>query len=213
VEFPRGFAIARTEITNAQYEAFRPDHERDSRSSGDRDPVVNVSWDDAKAYCAWLAEKSGRPVRLPSESEWEAACRAGGSGEYTFGDDEAGLAEYAWYGGNWSSGAHEVATKKANAWGIHDLHGNVWEWCEDLYHDSYVVMGPVVQPDGKTMQEVVSRAPTDGIAWLHEGGSSGRVYRGGHRGNLPRRCRSAIRGWSDPGYRRDYLGFRPAMGD
>ena len=213
VEFPRGFAIARTEITNAQYEAFDPDHQRSESSKGDRDPVVNVSFDDAKAYCAWLAEKSGRPVRLPSESEWECACRAGGAGEYAFGDDAADLGEYAWYGENSDGRAHQVATKKANAWGIHDLHGNVWEWCEDLWHDSYVVTGPVVQPDGKTMDEVLSRPPPDGTAWLYDEGSSDRVFRGGGWNGDPVSCRSAIRNWYVPGYRWWNLGFRPAMGD
>jgi len=91
IEFARGFWIAETEVTNSQFERFDPEHERSEFSPGDAHPVVNVSWDDAKKYCAWLAEKSGLPVRLPSESEWEAACRAGSSTDSTLSVFRAGL--------------------------------------------------------------------------------------------------------------------------
>ena len=100
VEFRDGFWIARTEITNAQYERFRKEHERPRYSEGDDDPVVDVSWEDARAYCAWLAEKSGLSVRLPSEAEWECGCRAGSRSEFCFGEDEERLSVYAWCGGD-----------------------------------------------------------------------------------------------------------------
>jgi len=192
VEFRRGFWIATTGITNAQYGRFQEKHERSEYAKGDDTPVVKVSWEDAKSYCAWLAAKAGRPVRLPSESEWECACRAGSDREFTYGDDEEGLSEYAWFGDVWSSGARAVATKRPNRWGLHDLHGNVWEWCEDTWHDSY------------------EDAPTDGSPWVDEG-SPFRVRRGGGFVLPAERCRSAYRFWLQPQFRLRLLGFRPAF--
>jgi formylglycine-generating enzyme required for sulfatase activity len=197
VEFRRGFLIAETEVTNAQYEAFDPKHERSGYSSGDNDPVVGVSFEDAKKYCAWLSEKSGKAIRLPSESEWECACRAGSSREFCFGDDEKRLGEYAWYNANSKSKAHEVGTRRANSWGLHDFHGNVWEWCEDTYHENY------------------EGAPADGTAWTEGGelwqGTPDRVYRGGCFDDGAVYCRSAFRIRFLPGGRSGILGFRPAI--
>jgi formylglycine-generating enzyme required for sulfatase activity len=192
VEFRRGFFIAETEVTNSQYEAFDPKHERSESTPGDNDPVMVVSWEDARKYCAWLGEKSGRNIRLPSESEWECACRAGSRREFCFGDDEKRLGEYAWFGANCEGGAHEVGTRLANAWGLHDLHGNVWEWCEDTYHENY------------------EGAPADGTAWT-EGGTPRPIYRGGGFDGRAEDCGSAVRGWFGPGFRWYYLGFRPAF--
>ena len=197
VEFPRGYWIAKCEITNELYERFDADHERDERSPGDRDPVVYVSFENATSYCAWLAEKRGLPLRLPTEAEWEASCRAGSRSELCFGDDAAALGEYAWYQENSHWRAHEVGTKRANAWGLHDLHGNVWEWVEDTYHPSY------------------ESAPTDGGAWTAGGvppGSSWRVFHGGSWTSVPEYCRSSGRDRNPPGTRGFNLGFRPAMG-
>jgi len=199
VEFPRGFFIARTEATNAQYEAFRPKHERSEYSPGDRDPVMEVSWEDAKEYCAWLSEQSGMEIRLPSESEWECACRAGSNREFCFGDDEKLLTQFAWYDENSDSRAHQVGTRRANAWGLHDLHGNAWEWCEDTYHENY------------------EGAPADGTAWTEGGlewaeGTPYRVFRGGGWYGWAGYCRSAFRLWNHPGNRDWILGFRPAYG-
>jgi len=197
VEFRRGFWIATTEITNAQYERFQEKHERSEYSRGDDDPVADVSWDEAKKYCGWLAERSGRPVRLPSESEWECACRAGSDREFTYGDDEENLSEYAWFGDDWESGTRAVATKRPNRWGLYDLHGNVWEWCEETYHETY------------------KDAPTDGSAWTEGGemweGSPFRVGRGGCWYGSAGLCRSAGRGWGLPARRFWVFGFRPAF--
>ncbi len=198
VEFPRGFFISRTEVTNEQYEAFAPKHERSDSSPGDNDPVVEVSWEDARKYCAWLSEKSGQAIRLPSESEWECACRAGSRREFCFGDEEKRLVEYAWYDANCDYTAHEVGTRRANAWGLHDLHGNVWEWCEDTWHETY------------------KGAPADGTAWTEDGeewepGTPVRVGRGGGFDDWAVLCRSALRDWDVPGYRRMDLGFRLAF--
>jgi len=192
VEFPRGFFVAETEVTNEQYEAFDPKHERGEHSPGDNDPVVDVSWEDAKKYCAWLSAQSGLPIRLPSESEWECASRSGSKRKFCFGNDEKRLRGYAWYRENSDGKAHEVGTRRANAWGLHDLHGNVWEWCEDTYHANY------------------EGAPADGTAWT-EGGSPFRVNRGGGFNNRAVHCWSAFRGRVIPGYWYRYLGFRPAF--
>ncbi len=198
VEFPRGFWIAGTEVTNAQYEAFRPEHERSEYSPGDQDPVVDVSYEDARDYCAWLSEQSGLAIRLPSESEWECACRAGSTSEFCFGDDEKLLKSYAWYDANSDNRAHEVGTRRANAWGLHDFHGNVWEWCEDTYHENY------------------EGAPADGTAWTEGGmewaeGGIERVDRGGSIYCRAEVCRSACRYWILPEGRCRDLGFRPAF--
>jgi formylglycine-generating enzyme required for sulfatase activity len=198
VEFPRGFFIAMMEVTKAQYEVFKKEHKRGKYSPVDRDPVVEVSWEDAKKYCAWLSEKSGQAIRLPSESEWECACRAGSKREFCFGDDEKRLGAHAWYDANSDGYAHEVGTRRANAWGLYDFHGNVWEWCEDIHHDSY------------------AGAPADGTAWTAGGeewepDTPRRVIRGGGFDYPAEFCRTAGRGWNHPGGRDGYLGFRPAF--
>jgi formylglycine-generating enzyme required for sulfatase activity len=199
VEFPCGFFIANTEVTNAQYEAFVPDHERGEYSSGDSDPVVDVSWEDAKEYCAWLGQQSGRTVRLPSESEWEGACRAGSRVEFCFGGDEKRLGEYAWYDANSDGKAYEVGTRLANAWGLHDFHGNVSEWCQDTVHRSY------------------EGAPTDGRPWIDNGvkywrtGQAIREQRGGSYEDRASRCRSASRFTRGAVDSSQHVGFRPAF--
>jgi formylglycine-generating enzyme required for sulfatase activity len=193
VEIREAYWLAETEVTNAQYERFDPAHERSQYSKDDDSPVAEVSWEDAQAYCDWFSKRSGRPIRLPSEAEWENACRAGSEGEYCFGDDEKRLAEYAWFDANSERRAHAVKTRRANAWGLYDLHGNVWEWCADGY-------GPYAE------------APRDGRAQTSPGASPYRVVRGGDWDWPAVRCRSASRFWYHPGIRWDVLGFRPACG-
>jgi formylglycine-generating enzyme required for sulfatase activity len=210
VEFPGGFGIARYEVTNADYARFDEGHMRSESSQGDRDPVVEVDWDDARRYCAWLAKESGLPVRLPTEAEWEVACRAGAATEYAFGDDEGDLGEYAWYRENSEGRVHEVGTRKENAWGLFDLHGNVWEWCADAWHDSYRLTERVTGPEGTPRVRVIGRAPRDGTAW-EEGGSPFRVVRGSGWNTPAVRCRSAYRGRNVPSNRWYHLGFRPAI--
>ena len=197
VEIRGPYWIADSEVTNAQYERYDPAHERDC--PGDDDPVTGVSFDDARAYCEWLAKKSGHAVRLPSEAEWENACRAGSETEYCYGDDPAGLSAYAWFDENADGRAHAVKTRRAIAWGLFDLHGNVWEWCEDTYHKDY------------------KGAPEDARAWTGGGEVWGpgatpyRVYRGGGWDWQAVYCRSARRIRDLPVNRGGYLGFRPAF--
>ena len=156
-----------------------------------------MSWNDSKDYCVRLSKQSGVNLRLPSESEWECASRAGSNREFCFGDDEVELPEYAWFGKTSGDHAHTVGTRRANSWGLHDFHGNVWEWCEDTYHKNY------------------EGAPADATAWSEAGarlnGSPLRVSRGGAWISWPEDCRSSSRNQKVPGWRDRSLGFRPAL--
>ncbi len=198
VEIRQRYWIAETEVTNAQYERYDPEHKRDW--PGDDAPATSVSWGDAQVYCDWLSKRSGRPIRLPSEAEWENACRAGSQGEYGFGDDEKRLTEYAWFAENSEGRAHAVRTRRPNAWGLFDLHGNVWEWCEDTYHRDY----EGAPEDARPWTE-------GGVRW-HQGRSRLRVRRGGDLVGAAVYCRSAYREGLHPADSGDRLGFRPACG-
>jgi formylglycine-generating enzyme required for sulfatase activity len=101
----------------------------------DNAPIIGISWYDAKEYCKWLSKKTGKNYRLPTQKEWEYSCRAGTTTKWSFGDDEKELKKYAWYGKNSDGTTHEVGEKLPNPWGLYDMHGNVWEWCEDWYDE------------------------------------------------------------------------------
>jgi formylglycine-generating enzyme required for sulfatase activity len=133
----------------------------------------------------------GFRYRLPTEAEWEFACRAGTATRFHFGEDDGELGDYAWYSGNSGSRIHAVGEKKPNAWGFYDLHGNVWEWCRDWYGGP-LPGGSVTDPKG----------PVFGI---------NRVFRGGSWGIAASRCRAAYRVWNKPGDREYTLGFRVAL--
>jgi formylglycine-generating enzyme required for sulfatase activity len=155
-------------------------------------PVLNVSWDDAVAYCKWLSEVEGREYRLPTEAEWEYSCRGGTTTRYHFGDDAGVLGEYAWYLENSEFRPHPVGQKRPNAWGLYDLHGNVLEWCSDWHSADYYANSPLEDPTGP------------------ESGSI-RVCRGGSWFSTARFCHSAHRGSGGPRSRGHYLGFRVAF--
>ncbi|MFO1434617.1 MAG: formylglycine-generating enzyme family protein [Candidatus Competibacteraceae bacterium] len=152
-------------------------------------PIVGISWHDASAYCEWLSEQTGERYSLPTEAEWEYACRASSETEYFFGDDERLLEEYAWYSKNSEWKIHPVEEKRANRWGLHDISGNVWEWVRDWY--GVYSSESQHNPSG----------PESGAR---------RVCRGGGWFDPAVDCRSAYRVRSDPAYRYDFLGFRLA---
>ena len=102
-------------------------------NQNDKAPIVGVSWHDAVAFCTWLSTKTNHNYRLPREIEWEYACRAGTQTKWSFGDDEKELGKYAWYTKNSNGKAEVIGEKRPNDWGLYDMHGNVWEWCEDWY--------------------------------------------------------------------------------
>ena len=134
------FAAGKYEVTFAEWDAcmaaggcsgYRP---ADSGWGRGRQPVINVSWKDAMQYAQWLSQKTGKTYRLLSEAEWECASRAGAAATYSFGNEETQLGKYAWYNANSGKQAHPVGEKLPNAFGLHDVHGNVWEWVEDCYN-------------------------------------------------------------------------------
>ena len=187
VTITKGFWMAKTELTQAQWTAIMGNNP--SSFNGDDLPVERVSWDDAQEFIKKVNGSGEIPkgwkIALPTEAQWEYACRAGETGSYSGGTIE----QVAWYDGNSDSKTHAVGTKKSNAWGLHDTHGNVWEWCADWY--GYELVGGS-DPSG----------PSSGV---------GRVLRGGSWISFAARCRAAFRGWYNPADRDYDLGFRPAL--
>jgi formylglycine-generating enzyme required for sulfatase activity len=117
-------------------------------SQTDDCPVVNVEWNDAKAFCDWLTTKEGKKYRLPTGAEWEYACRAGTRTRYSFGDNERDLGDHAWFVLNSNNQTHAVGQKRPNAWSLSDMHGNAWQWCEDLYEETSHANSPPEDPTG-----------------------------------------------------------------
>jgi formylglycine-generating enzyme required for sulfatase activity len=186
------FYMGRYPVTNEEYGRFlkdnpktsEPEYWADRRFNQPRQPVVGVSWQDAQRYASWTG------LRLPSEAEWEFACRAGTRTRFYSGDSDKDLEQAGWYRENSGGQTHPVAEKKPNAWGLYDMHGNVWEWVEDDYHGRY------------------EGAPDDGSAWIDKPRGSDRVMRGGGWLLRARYCRSASRRGDAPGDRDYDVGFR-----
>jgi formylglycine-generating enzyme required for sulfatase activity len=179
------------EVTNADGKAVKGFVSR-SKWKGNSLPIESVTWDEAVAFCEALSalpaeRRAGRVYRLPTEAEWEYACRAGTTTEYSFGDDESLLGAFAWYSGNSGKQTHPVGQRRPNAWGLYDMHGNVWEWCRDWKGDYDA--GDVLDPTGKASASV-------------------RVFRGGSLLSAAGSCLSASRVRGVPSLRRVNLGFR-----
>jgi formylglycine-generating enzyme required for sulfatase activity len=212
----QGFFMSQTPITQAQWRAVamaKPQQSGQVRTTkldpepsmfkGDQRPVEQVSWHDAMAFCRRLSQRTGRQYTLPSEAQWEYACRAGTTTPFHFGTTIN--TELANYDGDfvYDDGVKgkdrrqttEVASFPANPWGLHDMHGNVWEWCLDHWHDSY------------------TGAPGDGTAWFKDDANENqdhyaRLLRGGSWFLGPHSCRSAYRGSNLPANLVDTVGFR-----
>jgi formylglycine-generating enzyme required for sulfatase activity len=186
------FRLGRFPVTNEQYGRYlaanprvaKPQFWKAEAFNQPRQPVVGVSWDDASAFAQWAA------LRLPTEAEWEYACRAGSLRRFCWGEESKELDEVGWHQGNSGGRPHAVGALAPNAWGLFDMHGNVFEWCSDWY-DKYPVDDDQANPTG----------PVDGLK---------RVLRGGSWCDPARRCRAALRGGGPPDDRGDLLGFRLA---
>jgi hypothetical protein len=194
------FQVMHTPVTRQQFALFDPNHEREYQTDLDRYspaqdcPAIDVSWYDAWCFARWL----GASYRLPTEAEWEYACRAGTDGKWCCGDDEETLKEYAWHDEGYGKGAtHPVATKRPNEWGLHDMHGNVWEWCADWFDEGYYATS------------VKAKSGTENPSGPNSG--SIRVSRGGSWFCSAWNCRSATRFRLDPSRRSFSLGFRVAL--
>lgn len=188
----QGFEMGAYEVTQSQYEAIMGTNPSEHQGLGtENNPVEMVSWHKAREFCTKLSAQTGRTFTLPSEAQWEYACRAGSTTLYSFGDADALLSNYTWYGEDYSEGStHPVGTKLPNAWGLYDMHGNVGEFCLDSMHWTY------------------EGAPTDGSAWEPETGEL-RIHRGGGWFDYPWGCRSAHRlNPGGPDNFCDFIGFR-----
>jgi formylglycine-generating enzyme required for sulfatase activity len=194
------FFLGVTEVTQAQYQKVmgeNPSYFQSDEIQGESSnhPVEKVSWEDAVDFCKKLSElpeekKAGRVYRLPTEAEWEYACRAGSKSAYSFGDGVDSLDGNAWFKENSDRKTHPVGQKRPNAWGLYDMHGNVFEWCSDWYDD--YPKDAVSDPTGSK-----------------EG--SHRVYRGGSSYDVATNCRSASRYWIYASLRSRINGFRVAL--
>jgi formylglycine-generating enzyme required for sulfatase activity len=187
VKIAKAFNMSKYEITQKQWRGVMGTDP--SYFKGDNLPVEQISWNDVQEFIKKLNDiASPNKYRLPSEAEWEYAAGAGNKTIYYFGDNESELGDYAWYDLNSGRETHEVGTKKPNKWGLYDMHGNVWEWVQDVYYDTY------------------QGAPADGSAW--EGNASHRIIRGGSFDYYYGHLRLTNRNDRAPDFRHYNTGFR-----
>jgi len=180
------FLISKYEVTRAEWQKVMGE-KSSNRITGDDFPVTGVSWEDCQSFC----QKAG--LALPTEAQWEYACRTGTTTLYHSGDTEEDLARVAWYSGNGGDSTHPVGEKKPNDFGLHDMHGNIAEWCEDVFDEKFFST-----PGAQKKNPVCTS------------GSEDRVVRGGCWASPDLECRSAWRDRSDPSDRHSIVGFRPA---
>ena len=191
VSISKPFYLGKFEVTQAQWTAVMGNNP--SNFKGRSNPVEQVSWHDVQVFITRLNKQEGHSrYRLPTEAEWEYAARAGTTGAYSFGDDADSLGRYAWYWDNSGEKTHPIGQKEPNAWGLYDMHGNVWGWVQDWYGERYYASSPGTDPKG----------PSSG---------SDRVSRGGGWYYNAQYCRSAFRYYFTPGYRFSDNGFRLAL--
>jgi formylglycine-generating enzyme required for sulfatase activity len=198
------FWMSSTEVTIGQFKKFsatgyvteaeqaaRQDPKVKSYLSidGADQPVALITWNDATAYCQWLSSQENKTYRLPTEAEWEYACRAGTTTQYSFGDDHHDLHEYAWHNKNAGSRAHAVGTRLPNPFGLFDMHGNLYEWCLDSWDMDWYEKSSTDDPVARTA-------------------GPGRVIRGGHWSYNASYARSAFRDFNVPSHYNNYYGFR-----
>jgi formylglycine-generating enzyme required for sulfatase activity len=195
VTFRQPFAMARYEVTQELYLAVTG--KDPSKWKGPRNSVEMVSWDESVDFCRKATDqlrqrkliRAGEEIRLPTEAEWEYACRAGTETTFSFGDKEDLLPEFGWFTGNAKGNDPPVGAKKANPWGLYDMHGYLWEWCQDAWHAGY------------------QGAPADGSAW-EEKEAKERVLRGGSWKDAAAKCRSASRHHQPAATQDDAIGLR-----
>ena len=193
VKISRPFYLGICEVTVAQFDkvmGMRPSHWK-----ADNNPIEQVSWEQVTSFCRELSasaaeQQAGRVYRLPTEAEWEYACRAGSQTPFSFGSNPEEFGVYGWFLKNSDSRSHSVGQKKPNSFGLYDMHGNVWEWCQDWYGEFET--GFSVDPTGPVS-------------------SFSRVRRGGSWEHPPRQGRSSHRSYLPPDYRYCKLGFRVAL--
>ncbi len=183
------FEMMTVEVTQAMWQEVMGTNPSQFTSTTDL-PVENVSWDDIQEFLASMNQRyPGCGYRLPTEAEWEYACRAGTTTRFYSGNDDSDLSDAGWYSGNSDETTHPVGLKEPSAWDLYDMHGNVWECCNDLYDPGYYLNSPDHNPQG----------PASGRS---------RVLRGGSCGDSSGHCRAAIRRGSRPSYRCNSFGFR-----
>lgn len=197
VKIEKAFYLGRYEVTQGQWEAIMNDNQAQKKGQA-KQAMDSVSWTDAQKFCKYGGEKTGRVLRLPSEAEWEYACRAGTKTPWSTGEKlSADEAVFNWtkLGGDLAEAEHPgiVGSKEPNAWGLYDMHGNVWEWCQDAFEQDY------------------TKHPGTQVAVMAGTGEASYVYRGGCWRSGPEECRSAVRFAGSGELRSDVMGFRVAM--
>jgi formylglycine-generating enzyme required for sulfatase activity len=193
VTITKPFYLGKYEVTQRQWKSLMGNNP--SAFPGPKNPLENVSPADCQTFIKKLNEKfgdRGAKFSLPTEAQWEYACRAGSTGKYCFGNDERRLGEYAWFAGNSQGETHPVGEKKPNAWGLYDMHGNVAEWCDEHY-------------DKDDYKAAAAKDPHRVVGYFLSS-------RGGHWYDRASECRSAYRDFQEPGHHFELIGFRVACG-